>query len=166
MRNILFFGFFVLFFLLDIVLDVKEGIPLNHIWHEVLLFGISIVALVWQLVVINQKQKYIVSLDKELLETKRQWLEYKEKNRSNAEAIRKLIDQQFIQWQLSQGEKDVALLLIKGLSMKEISDIRDTQEKTVRQQATQIYRKSSLSGRQELSAFFLEDILSTPIITT
>jgi DNA-binding NarL/FixJ family response regulator len=46
--------------------------------------------------------------------------------------------------------------------MKEIADIRQTQEKTVRTQATTIYKKSGLSGRQELSAFFLEDILSTP----
>ena len=44
--------------------------------------------------------------------------------------------------------------------MKEIADIRQTHEKTVRQQATTIYRKSGLSGRQELAAFFLEDILS------
>lgn len=66
-------------------------------------------------------------------------------------------------WLLSPGEKDVALLLIKGLAMKEIAVIRNTQEKTVRQQATNIYKKSGLSGRQELSAFFLEDILSTPI---
>jgi DNA-binding NarL/FixJ family response regulator len=47
--------------------------------------------------------------------------------------------------------------------MKEIAEIRNTQEKTVRQQATTIYKKSELSGRQELAAFFLEDILSAPI---
>lgn len=73
-----------------------------------------------------------------------------------------MIDQQFAVWLLSQSEKDVALLLIKGLSMKEIAGIRNTQEKTVRQQATTIYKKAGLSGRQELAAFFLEDILSMP----
>jgi DNA-binding NarL/FixJ family response regulator len=73
-----------------------------------------------------------------------------------------MIDQQFSSWQLSLSEKDVALLLIKGFSMKEIAEIRKTQEKTVRHQATTVYRKSGLSGRQQLAAFFLEDILSLP----
>jgi DNA-binding CsgD family transcriptional regulator len=53
----------------------------------------------------------------------------------------------------------VALLLLKGLSQKEIARQRQTNENTVRQQATSIYRKAKLSGRAELSGFFLGDIL-------
>ncbi len=98
----------------------------------------------------------------ELLETKKYYLDWKEKSKSSAGAIREMIDQQLESWQLSQSEKDVALFLIKGLSMKEIAQIRQTQEKTVRSQATTIYRKAGLSGRQELAAFFLEDILTSP----
>ena len=44
--------------------------------------------------------------------------------------------------------------------MKEIADIRGSSEITVRQQASQIYKKCSLAGRLELSAFFLDDLLS------
>jgi DNA-binding NarL/FixJ family response regulator len=53
----------------------------------------------------------------------------------------------------------VALLLLKGLAHKEIADARETSERTVRQQSLAIYRKAGLSGRAELSAFFLEDLL-------
>ena len=50
-------------------------------------------------------------------------------------------------------------LLLKGLSLKEIADIRHTTEKTARAQSGSIYAKSGLSGRSELAAFFLEDLL-------
>jgi len=69
------------------------------------------------------------------------------------------INEQLDEWRLSQAEKEVALLLIKGLSTKELAGYRGTSEKTVRQQASQIYAKANLSNRAELAAFFLEDLL-------
>ena len=53
----------------------------------------------------------------------------------------------------------IALLLLKGPSHKAIAAVRQTSEKTVRQQSLAVYRKAGLSGRAELSAFFLEDLL-------
>ncbi len=69
------------------------------------------------------------------------------------------IDRQLDHWKLSGAEREIALLLLKGLSLKEIAAARATSERTVRQQALGIYRKSGLAGRAELSAFFLEDLL-------
>ena len=68
---------------------------------------------------------------------------------------------QFEDWGLSPSESEIALLLIKGLSMKEISLARDVKEKTVRQQATSVYAKSGCSGRHELVARFIEDLMSS-----
>lgn len=70
------------------------------------------------------------------------------------------IDRQFTRWELTQAEREVALLLLKGLSHKEIATVRGTSERTVRQQSLTVYRKSEVAGRAELSAFFLEDLLS------
>jgi DNA-binding NarL/FixJ family response regulator len=67
---------------------------------------------------------------------------------------------QFADWSLSPSECEVALLLIKGLSMKEISLAREVKEKTIRQQATGIYAKSGYAGRHELVAHFIEDLMS------
>jgi DNA-binding CsgD family transcriptional regulator len=78
------------------------------------------------------------------------------------EAVRGLgaaIDRQFERWQLSSAEREVALLLLKGLPTKEIAAVRETSERTARQQALAVYRKAGLSGRAELAAFFLEDLL-------
>lgn len=72
------------------------------------------------------------------------------------------IDQQFRRWQLSGAESEVGLLLLKGLSHKEIAEIRGTSERTIREQARALYRKADLSGRASLAAFFLEDLLLPP----
>jgi DNA-binding CsgD family transcriptional regulator len=69
------------------------------------------------------------------------------------------IDAQFGRWGLSSAEREVALLLLNRLAHKEIAEVRQTSEKTVRQQSLAVYRKAGLSGRAELSAFFLEDLL-------
>jgi DNA-binding CsgD family transcriptional regulator len=70
------------------------------------------------------------------------------------------IDAQFSRWNLTDAEREVALLLLKGLSVKEIADIRATSERTIRAQARSLYSKAGLSGRAALSAFFLEDVLA------
>ena len=69
------------------------------------------------------------------------------------------INKQLDKWELTEAEKRVGFLLLKGLSIKEIADLRKTSEKTVRTQANSIYSKSGLPGRSALSAFFLEDLL-------
>lgn len=69
------------------------------------------------------------------------------------------IDEQLEHWHLSAAEKDIALLLLKGLEHKEIAQLRGVSETTVRQQSRSLYRKAGLAGRHELAAFFLEDLL-------
>jgi DNA-binding CsgD family transcriptional regulator len=88
-----------------------------------------------------------------------------ERDRWRARATRLLhglgveIDAQFERWSLTPAERQVALLLLKGLGHKEAADVLDRSERTVRQHAVSVYRKSGLSGRAELAAFFLEDLL-------
>ena len=54
----------------------------------------------------------------------------------------------------------MALLLLKGLSIKEIAQVRGVSERTVHEQARAVYSKAGLTGRTALSAFFLEDLLA------
>jgi DNA-binding CsgD family transcriptional regulator len=70
------------------------------------------------------------------------------------------IEAQFSRWSLTEAEREVALLLLKGLSHQEIAAIRAVSERTVREQARAVYAKSGLTGRAALSAFFLEDLLA------
>jgi len=78
--------------------------------------------------------------------------------RQALEGLGAAIDREFAKWGLTEAERDVALLLLKGLSHKEIAAARHTSEGTVRQQALGIYRKAGLTGRSNLAAFFLEGL--------
>lgn len=71
----------------------------------------------------------------------------------------KQIENQFYEWKLSEAEREVGLLMIKGFSHKEIADLRGTAEATVRQQARNIYQKSNLPSKAAFCAYFLEDLL-------
>ena len=70
------------------------------------------------------------------------------------------VDRCFKSWHLTQAEQDIAWLLLKGFSFAEIAGLREVKEKTLRQQASSIYGKANVSGRSELSATFLEDLLT------
>ena len=71
----------------------------------------------------------------------------------------------FKDWQLSASEKEIALLLIKGLSIQEIAEIRVTKPGTIKSQCSSIYRKSNVKGRNELVAYFVEDLLAGDLLT-
>ncbi len=71
------------------------------------------------------------------------------------------VEQYFHSWRFTAAEQEVAWLLLKGFSFAEIAGLRDVKEKTLRQQATSIYAKAEVSGRSELAATFLEDVLVT-----
>lgn len=69
------------------------------------------------------------------------------------------MQEQFDAWKLTPSEKDVAMLLVKGLSLDEIARIRESGAKTVRQHAANVYAKAKLEGRHQLAAFFFEDLM-------
>lgn len=69
------------------------------------------------------------------------------------------ISDRFAAWNLTPAESETGLLLLKGLSHKEVAAATGRSERTVRQHAISLYRKAGLGGRAELSAYFLEDLL-------
>lgn len=70
-----------------------------------------------------------------------------------------VIDREFDAWGLTSAEQEVAQLLLKGLSHKEIASVRGVGSPTVRQQAQRVYRKAGVTGRADLAAYFLEDVM-------
>ena len=144
----------------DILDDLKHGSELYHVLEEasIIFLGLIGVAILWRRYFASRRETLKVSrrldavkgdLDQFRLETKNLFQDINDK-----------IDQQFSSWGLSEAEKEVTLLALKGMSTKEISSARNTSEKTVSQQLGSVYQKSGLHGRQELTAFFLEDLFS------
>lgn len=73
------------------------------------------------------------------------------------------VNAEFERWHLTTAEREVALLLLKGMSLKEVAGARGTSERTVRQQAATVYSKAGVEGRAELASYFL-DALTLPEI--
>ncbi len=71
-----------------------------------------------------------------------------------------VITAKFDDWGLTASERDIALLLIKGLALQEIADLRATRPGTVKSQSNAVYRKAGVAGRNELVAYFVEDLLA------
>jgi DNA-binding CsgD family transcriptional regulator len=85
---------------------------------------------------------------------------WRAESRTLLNGLGEAIDAQFSRWNLTEAEREVALLLLKGLSVKEIAAVRATSERTIRAQSAALYSKAGLTGRAALSAFFLEDLLA------
>lgn len=85
---------------------------------------------------------------------------WRSESRALLNGLVEAIEAQFSRWNLTEAEREVALLLLKGLTLKEVATVRAASERTVREQARSIYTKAGLSGRAALSAFFLEDLLA------
>ena len=71
----------------------------------------------------------------------------------------RIVEVKFEEWMLSPSERAIAFMLIKGYSVQEISEMRDTRPGTVKSQSNAIYRKAGVRGRNELVAYFVEDLL-------
>lgn len=148
--------FISLLMLIDIISDYREGSEISHLLLEIVVIIFCLIGIAYMLLGFRAQN---LKLKAELDQTRIDLSSWKEKSRTFIEGLSQAMDEQFEKWHLTPSEKEVAILLIKGLSTKEIADIRSASEKTVRAQATSLYKKSQVLGRYELSAFFLEDLL-------
>ena len=76
-----------------------------------------------------------------------------------SEAFSEMLNARFEGWGLTAAERDVALFAIKGLSIQEMAQLRDTTEGTIKSQTAAIYRKAGVSGRPQLLSLFIEDLV-------
>src|SRR4051812_1489802 len=122
----------------------------------VMLFAIPVLLVYRSFLLCKSRLALIRDLDLARMQG-RQW---RDETRALLKGLGEAIDRQFSTWKLTEAEREVGLLILKGLSLKEIAGARVTSERTIRAQARSIYAKAGLSGRAALSAFFLEDLLA------
>lgn len=144
----------------DIVEEFSAGQSAAQMFDDITLLVASSIALIIFLIDYLQQQKSLNELGGQLESMRGQLAKLDANSVEIATQYRSVIQKQFEQWRLSPGEQEIALALIKGLSFREVSELRSTREKTVRQQAASIYRKAGLSGRHELAGWFFEDLLN------
>ena len=151
---------------LDVASDLREGTTVGHVVVESGVFLAGMLGAIFMarrlLQVVRSEhaaREEALALAERLKVTEAEAARFRDETRSLLRGLGAAIDQQFERWALSPAEKEVALLLLKGLSHKEIAEVRSITEATARQQGRAVYKKAGLSGRSDLAAFFLEDLL-------
>ena len=161
-REALFIALMVVILLLtgaDLLFDAREEAEPGHLLVEVLVILTSLGGLCWLFLEMRQRQQTLEQVRVELAISHKSLDAFQQQLHQQRRPYIELIQQQFEQWQLTPGEQDVARLMLKGLSFEQIAGVRETREKTVRQQASAIYRKAGVAGRHELAAWFFEDFV-------
>ncbi len=70
-----------------------------------------------------------------------------------------MLNVQFDRWHLSDAEKDVALLTVKGMTVSEIAELRNTSPGTIKSQNNSIYRKADVKSRTQLLGKLIDRLL-------
>ncbi len=143
----------------DLMMDRPRSWLSLHVAFELLMIaaaGVGIVAfwLAWW-----GARQSVAELERSLESQRAERDAWRRSAESALEGLGRAIDAQFDAWQLTHAEREVALLVLKGRSHKQIAHLSRRSERTVRQHAASVYQKAGLAGRAELAAFFLEDVM-------
>ena len=151
---------------IDIAMDLRSGSAAGHVLVELAIVVIGFVGAVMmarRLAAAVRASAYwresSAALQSRLEASAADAQKWREEARQLLQGLGSAIDAQLERWGLSRAEKEVALLLLKGLSHQDIAATRGISEATARQQARAVYRKAGLNGRHDLAAYFLEDLL-------
>lgn len=145
--------------LVDVITDVAAGGSWSHVAVEVAVIVVILGVLVWLWVAkIARLKSQIQISEQRLQELQQEAARWQAQVATIKPSLSDAIDKQFDAWQLTNAEREIARLILKGLANKEIAGLRSSSEQTIKQQTNAIYRKSGLASRGQLAAFFLEDL--------
>jgi len=161
--------FFLLFVMLvlaasatEVIGEIAEGQSLVEMVDDIAIFLISLAVVVMSAIEYWHQQRALTELKARFESSRGKLAEVDAEGPRIASQYRQVMQKQFDVWKLTASEQDVVLGLLKGLSFREVAEIRETREKTVRQQAANVYRKAGVAGRHELAGWFFEDLLQSP----
>ncbi|WP_243613360.1 helix-turn-helix transcriptional regulator [Shimia aestuarii] len=144
----------VIFFLFDVASDIYDRVIANtgtnaldliHLAFEIF----SAVALLVAIKILVQRMLWLSAQNKEKAES----LKFL---RGEMDAF---VREKFEGWALSPAERDIAMYMLKGLSISEIAVARSTAEGTVKAQTSSIFRKTGVTSRMELMSVFMDEFL-------
>lgn len=134
------------FFIADVFSDYTDNAKITfHLWIEAVASGLLVAA-------IAVESRYILDLLRRAAHLQRS-------ASLAAKAMTAVVEAHFDEWRLSPAERDVANMLVKGLSISEIARIRGSAEGTVKSQLGAIYRKSGSSNRGELLSQIIDSVM-------
>lgn len=81
-------------------------------------------------------------------------------------SFERVLIEKFETWKLTPAERDVTLLIVKGLSIAEIAEARKTAPGTVKAQSSSIFRKIGVSSRTELMSQVLDEFIDVSSVAS
>jgi DNA-binding CsgD family transcriptional regulator len=143
----------------DIAWDLATGVTISHIIIELSMMLAAMIGAFYFWNWLKVARRMESNQQRDLKKAHAEITHWQEETRDLLQNLRKVIDKQFALWKFSPTEREIGFYLLNGLSLKQIAELRDSTDKSVKQQAYLLYRKAGLSGRAELSAFFLGGLL-------
>ena len=141
-------GLTAVFFVGDIVYDLIlfgriEGL---HLWLEAFAAVALCGGVVFLMLELRRLLERVAVLDRGL--------------RAARGEMAEVIEAFFTDWGLTPAERDVALMVLKGVDNDTIARLRGTAPGTVRAQCTSVYTKAGVDGRAQLISLFMEELLA------
>ncbi len=141
---------------IDIVLDRPASLLDAHVVVDMVLVAVSLATAFYLWFGWRHSERSLEDMRGALSDRAEERDMWQQRTEGILRGLGEAIDEVLTRWGLTPAERETALLLLKGLSHKRIASMTERSERTVRQHAVSVYRKSELGGRAALSAFFLE----------
>jgi DNA-binding CsgD family transcriptional regulator len=140
-------------FLVDVVQDISTPGDLNwHLLPEAMAVAALLIGIAFEVVYLTHLLQRKASLERSV-------------NMASAQ-LQDIIQNHFDAWKLTASERDVAGLMIKGLSISEIASVRGSAEGTVKAHLNAIYRKSNARNRAEVLSHIMDTLIDRPLLAS
>lgn len=142
----------------DLALDAPTNWGSPHVVYELLLIFAALATALWLWQRWRRAERANRHLQSQVAERQAERDAWRSSAEQALAGMAVAIDRQLDTWKLTPAERDIAILLLKGKSHKEIAAASGRSERTIRQHAAAAYEKAGVAGRAELAAFFLTDM--------
>lgn len=138
-------------FLLDMITEFPGWALLDwHLWREALATIVLLAGVVFEIAYLRNLLRNKASLERSV--------------GLASSALQDIVENHFAEWKLTASERDVAYLLVKGLSISEIAQVRGTAEGTVKAHLNAIYRKANARSRAEVMSTIMDALVEKPLL--
>jgi len=157
--TLLFFTIVIISSITDIIADIKQGANAAHIFQETLIACVALLLLLTLLYQTKDEKNKNKKLLRSLAEANALTTKTSQELLNAKKVFGDEISKQFLNWKLTKSEADIALFTLKGFNAKEIANLRNSSEKTIRNQLTSVYRKSDLTSKHAFIAWFMDGLI-------
>lgn len=144
------------YFLMDIAWDLLWPASINRFADSDVLEALVTIALFFGLAFTGNELRRLLARHDQL----------EDQIKVASGAFTEVMEARFKNWSLTSAEREIAILAIKGFSIAEMAELRDTKQGTVKAQCASVYKKADVAGRLQLLSIFLDDLMADNLVTS